>query len=473
MTLNQLILIVRARLRLVVTVLLTITLAAVITAAFLPKLYTAQAKLVVDVRSADSVLGAPGLPFTSPAYMNTQAELITSARVVDLAIKQLKLKDNAELHTQWERSGSGRVDFDTWLTDYLISKVQVTSGKESNTLTISASLGDPALSAKLANGLARAYIQTAVELNVEPAKEYVQVFDQQLQEARDALITAQTRLSNFQRDNGLVVVSDERMDVETSRLNELSSALTQAQSQRADQASRAASSGNDALLQDPTNVIVINSLRTQLKQKQADLAEASARIGENHPEYARLKAEVDALQRSVQEEATRNNATLNATTRASLGREATIKRAVEEQRNKILQLKAQRDAAMTLQRDVDAAQKQFELLSTRIGQSEISSRQTTVHANLISEAITPTEPSSPRWGVVLVGALLMGLLMGVGTAYVFEVSAPYVRSIEDLQHIDLPPLGFITQEPLLISTSPTATTAYGRLKYRMRQTLLS
>lgn len=472
MTLNQLFLIVRARLRLVVTVLLVITLSAIITAAFLPKLYTAQAKLLVDVRSADSVLGTPGLPFTSPAYMNTQAELITSARVVSLAIKQLKLKDNETLHAQWERTGSNRPAFDQWLTDFLISKVQVSSGKESNTLTISASMADPTLSAQLANALARAYIQTAIELNVEPAKEYVQVFDQQLQEAREALIEAQTRLSNFQRDNGLVVVSDERMDVESARLNELSSALTQAQAQRADQASRAASSGSDALLQDPTNVIVINSLRTQLKQKQADLAEASARIGENHPEYARLKAEVDALQRSVQEEASRNNATLNATTRASMNREATIKRAVEEQRSKILQLKAQRDAAMTLQRDVDAAQKQFELLSTRIGQSEISSRQTTTHANLISQALVPTEPSSPRWSIVIAGALLMGLLMGVGTAYVSEVSEPFVRSVEDLQHIDLPPLGLVSGG-VLTNQPDTAMGTYGRLKCRMRQALLS
>ncbi|MFN4329826.1 MAG: GNVR domain-containing protein [Limnobacter sp.] len=447
MTLNQLMLIVRARLHLVLLTLLTVVVMAMLTASLMPKSYLAQSKLIVDMRSADSVLGSTGVPLTSPSYMNTQGELVSSSRVIHQAIEQLKLEDNDDLKALWADSGETEQTFKTWLTNFIRAHLQVIPGKESNTVAIQVSTDSPEFSAVLANGLARAYIKTAIELNVEPAREYAQIFDRQLREARDDLIHAQSRLSEFQRERGLVVVSDERMDVESSRLNELSSALTQFQAQRADQASRAASSGDEALLQDPSNVMVLNSLRTQLKQKESQLAEASARIGENHPEYNRLKAEVVALQAAVKEEATRSNASLNASTRASYGREATIRKAVEEQRNKILKLKENRDAAMALQRDVDVAQKQFELVSTRTSMSEISSRQTTAHAHLVSEAIPPAHPSSPRWTLVALGSLVFGLVLGLTVACVTELLDRRVRSTDDLALTELPLLGLVSALP--------------------------
>lgn len=473
MTLNQLMLIVKARLNLVLITLTVVTIVALITVALLPKSYMAHARLIVDMRSADSVLGSSGLPVTSPAYMNTQADLASSARVIQLAIKQLKLEESAELRELWERRSNEELTYNAWLVEFIRKAIQIIPGKESNTITISTTSPSPEFSALLANGLAKSYIKTAIELNVEPAREYAQIFDQQRQEAREELIKAQTRLSDLQREQGLVVVTDDRMDVENARLNELSSALTQFQAQRADQASRAASAGVDALLQDPANGMVLNNLRTQLQQKQTMLAEASARIGVNHPEYTRLKAEVTALEQSVEEEAARSNASLNAGTRASYGREATVRRAVEEQRLKILKLKENRDAAMALQRDVDAAQKQFELVSNRTSMSEISSRQTTAHAHLITEAAVPTKPSTPHWLVIGLGAALFGSVLGLCVACIAELLDPRVRSAEDLTALDLHMLGIVsTPQRVHTGGGGSASPTYVGLLARMRQALI-
>ncbi|HEX4878292.1 MAG TPA: hypothetical protein VFV39_00475, partial [Limnobacter sp.] len=373
MTINQLLLIFQARLHVVLATLALVTAGAVLMAWSTPNKYTATATLIVDVRSPDSVFGNAGLPLSSPAYMNTQSQLAVSARVIQLAISNLKLSDNQLLQGLWKRAGSDKQSFDHWLIDYIQENTTVAPGKESNTLALSVSTKWPELSALIANGMARSYIATAVAMNVEPAKDYAQLFEQQRQEARKELIEAQARLSDFQRERGIVVVSDEHIDVENARLNELSSALTQIQAERAGQVGRAASAGEAGLLQDPTSNVVLNTLRTQLQQKQSLLAEASARIGENHPEFQRLRAEVAALQTSVEEETRRSNATLGAGARAALAREASIKKALEEQRQRVLELTRNRDSAMALKRDLDAAQRQFELLATRSSMSEISS----------------------------------------------------------------------------------------------------
>ena len=75
MTFNQLQLIFRAHLQVIVIIMFVVLFGALVTAFLIPKSYTAKATLVIDVRSPDSVFGNSGLPLTSPAYMNTQAEI--------------------------------------------------------------------------------------------------------------------------------------------------------------------------------------------------------------------------------------------------------------------------------------------------------------------------------------------------------------------------------------------------------------
>ena len=453
MTLNQLQLIFRAHIRITLITLAAMVAGALLMTALLPTTYKARSTLVVDVRTPDSILGNSGLPFTSPAYMNTQAELASSVRTVELAITNLKLLEREELKTLWEDKGAKKQPFKPWLVQWIRGNMTVIPGQESNSLNIAVSTQWPELSAELANGLAQAYINTSVAMNVEPAKVYAQFFDEQLKKARNDLIQAQARLSDFQRERNIVVASDDQIDVENARLNELSSALTQTQNDRAERQGRANSSGESGLLQDPNSNLVLNNLRTQLQQKQSLLAEASARIGVNHPEYLRLKAEVDALGNSVREEILRSNATLSAGARASGMREASIRKEIEDQRARILTLTENRDSARTLKHDVEAAQKQFELVSTRTGMSEISSRQATANAFLVSQASPPIRPDSPGFLIILLSASLFGVVLGLVISCGVEFLDRRVRSKDDLSLIDLPPLAIFsdktTSRPLL------------------------
>lgn len=437
MTLNQLQLIFRAHLKVILITIALVVAGAVATTILLRDEYKASATLVVDVRSADSILGNSGLPLMSPGYMNTQAELASSRRVVEKAISTLKLEENEPMKAQWEENVSDSRSYRQWLVDFVQSSMKVSPGKESNTLSIVVSSRSPEFSAELANGLAQAYISTSIAMNVEPAKNYVQFFEEQQKKARNDLIEAQNRLSDFQRERGIVIVTDDQIDVENARLAELSSALTETQNRRADQVGRASSAGAQGLLQDPISNVVLNSLRSQLQQKQSALAEASARIGENHPEYQRLKAEVDSLQNSVSTEIARSNATLRAGARASASQEATIQKALEDQRSRILKLTENKDSAMALQRDLDAAQKQFEMVATRTSMSEISSQQTSANVFLVSSASAPINPSSPGLPVVLLSALLFGLVLGLVISCAIEFMDHRVRSSDDLTLVGL------------------------------------
>src|SRR6476619_8221624 len=80
-------------------------------------------------------------------------------------------------------------------------------------------------------------MDTTLNLRVEPAKQASPWFHEQVRGLRSSVEEAQAKLAAFQREKGILIV-DERTDVETGRLAELSSQALQATSTSYDNASR-------------------------------------------------------------------------------------------------------------------------------------------------------------------------------------------------------------------------------------------
>ncbi|MBL3200653.1 chain length determinant protein EpsF, partial [Klebsiella pneumoniae] len=72
--------------------------------------------------------------------------------------------------------------------------------------------------------------------------QYASWFAGQSKALREGLEKAQSKLSAFQQESG-IVATDERLDIENARLAELSSQYTAIQAQRSDSSSRQAQVG--------------------------------------------------------------------------------------------------------------------------------------------------------------------------------------------------------------------------------------
>src|SRR5690606_11394619 len=125
----------------------------------------------------------------------------------------------------------------------------------------------------------QAYLDTTIELRVEPAKRFATLFDEQLKGARERLEQAQGKLSAYQREKGLIA-SDERIDVENIRLSELSSQLVGLQSLTAESRSRQAQIGSSST--EVLNNPLVAGLKADLSRQEARLKELSSRLGPQH-----------------------------------------------------------------------------------------------------------------------------------------------------------------------------------------------
>lgn len=442
MSFSQFISILKAR-WLAASIIIAVIVAAALTASLLlPKQYTASAAVVADIKSPDPIAGIVLNAMTAPGYMATQVDIIQSDRVAQSVVRQLKLTSSPELREQWQQSTEGRGDLGAWIARLVQRKLDVRPSRESNVININYTAADPKFAAAMANAFVKAYIETSVELRVDPAKQYSSFFETQAKDQREKLEAAQNRLSAYQKEHG-ILVSDERLDVENQRLNELTSQLVQLQSLSADSKSRSnqAKSGADQL-QDVINNPLIGALRADLSRQEAKLQETNARYGEAHPQVVELKANIVELRSRIDYETKRVGKSVDASDSINRTREAEVRGAIEAQRARLLKMRAQRDEVSVLVKDVEAAQRSYDAVNARATQSSLESQANQTNISVLTPATEPSEPSGPKVVRNTALAAFVGTLIAIAFAFLREILDRRVRTVEDMTDlVGIPVIG--------------------------------
>ena len=440
MNLHQILLILRARYRLILLMLLMTVGAALAVSLYLPKQYIATSAVVVDVKSPDPVIGVYLPAISMPGYMATQVDILNSVRVAQKVVKLTQQDKDAKAMADWQAATGGKGSFEVWLVARMQRGLDVRPSRESNVININYKAGDPVAAAAIANAYAKAYIDTTVDMKVEPAREFARYFESQGKVLRDNVENAQNRLSEYQQRKG-IVASDERLDSETAKLNELSSQLTVVQGQTADAESKMSVGG--ALPEVAQNSMLM-SLRADVARLEARLQDASGNFGVNHPQYQRMQAELTELKARLAAETRYVSSGISASRNVGRGREAQLRAAMELQKKKVLELKLLRGELGVLQRDVESAQKAFEAVSQRYNQASLESQATQSNVSMLTQASEPLSAASPKTLVNLIAALVMGTLLGIGAVFLLEFLDRPVRSLDDLSELlQLPALGVV------------------------------
>jgi succinoglycan biosynthesis transport protein ExoP len=443
MNFSQFVAVLRARWQLAALVFLTTVTLAVVLSLVLPKKYTGSASVVVEVKP-DPITGMFGT-MMNPSMMATQVDIIGSDRVARRVIRNLKLDQSEQVRAQWQEDTDGKGTVEDWLVDLFQKQLDVKPSRESNVIVVSYKAPDPNFAAALANAFVQAYVDTSLELRVDPARQYSGFFDKRAKEARDTLEAAQTKLSEYQRENG-IVGNDERLDVETGRLNELSSQLVQMQAVASESNSRRAQirKGNGEGMTEALNNPVIGNLKVDLGRAEANLEELNTRLGPNHPQVQQVRANIAELRSRIAAEVKRVGGGVGITASVNSARVREVREQLDAQRAKVLQMKEGRDAMAVLQRDVESAQRAYETINTRLTQTSLESQTQQSNVSILSAATPPLIPSSPKLLLNTLLAIFLGGLLAVGSTLVREFQDRRVRGAQDLvDALGLPMLGVI------------------------------
>jgi polysaccharide biosynthesis transport protein len=447
MTLHQFFLLLQARWRVAVFIPLVAILAALAVSLMLPKKYTAQTAVLVDVRSPDPVAGVAVSGIVAPSYMATQVDIIAGDRVAQRVIKTLRMDEDPVAKERWMSATQGRGTMDAWLVESLQKNLDVRPSRESNVINITFKGNTAESAAEIANTFAQSYLDVNLALKTEPARLYAVWFDEQTKASRMKLEDAQARLSNFQQKAG-IVSSDERTDYETAKLGQLSTQLTAVQGETTDSQSKRAARGDTVaeVMQSP----LINGLKTDVARLDSKLQEMSVNLGENHPQRQRAESELAALKSRLASETARISSSIETTYRVGKDRERELQGAVASQKARVLALNKERDELNVYRRDVEAAQRAYENVSQSASQTRLQSLTNQTNVVRLNTAVAPLLPSSPKLLLNLLIAAFGGTLLGVACALLLELANRRVRSAEDLvQMLDLPVLASISSSRML------------------------
>jgi chain length determinant protein EpsF len=440
----------RARFGVFVLVLAATMVAAAATSLMLPKTYKATVALLMDARNEQSLSSSQRpliLPQERLAFLETQKDIITSKKVARKVVQDLKLAEEPAVREILGDEAPSAAPLEDRVVDAVLRKLKVETS-QSNVIRVSYASPDAAAAARIANAFARAYIGTLLQLHVEPAREAAAWFDEQLKRLRASLEAAQARLTENYQQRG-IVSADERLDVESTRLQALSDESVRAQERssqwdsREQQARNAVRQGaSPDRLPDVLENPFIQRLKGELLLGETRLRQLATQYGRNHPQFQRQVSENQGLREKLNAEMAKIVAGVGSSARQSRDREAALALAMEAQRKRLLGLKQGRNELTVLRRNVESAERAYDAALQRSVTSEVDSRVNQTSVAVLSPAVTPDRPASPRTDLNLALSAVVGVMLGIGIVLLLEMTDRRVRSQDDLENAwDVPLLG--------------------------------
>src|SRR5688572_13126221 len=374
---EQLVPILKARWRRILFTWLAVVGAVLVVSLALPRRYEATSAVAVEMNGTDPI---GGQAVFKPAgavstFIATQADIIRSEAVALGAVRTLGLHQQQPWRDQWQQSTEGRGDFEAWLAGQLLRKLDVRPSRDSNVLTIGFSSRDPEFSAAVANAFVRSFIDTTVQMQTGPARQFNAFFAERAKPLREQIDQARARLSAYEKKHGIAV--GEEPDVETSRLAELNSQLVSLQ----DAAAEANNARKQALaapgdMREVRNDPQVAALTGELVRQEGQLADLRSEFGEQHPAVIQGRQSLSDVRRRLESARRRAAEGLGANSKVLDARLAEVRGQIARQRALVLQRKSERDAAAGLLRDVQNAEKAYAGVLSRASQTALEGANT-------------------------------------------------------------------------------------------------
>jgi polysaccharide biosynthesis transport protein len=398
----QILALLRAHVRQAVMVFVVLVVATVIFVKQLPKSYTAQATVLVNFESNDGARQAPPDMYTN--YLLTQVALLQNREELLAVIDRLGLTRDPEFTAGFKNDGINTLR--DWVEKSLRGHLAVEQGKGLQLLYVSATSKDRNKAAQIANTLVEVYQARESNHDDDSSSGRTHEYSEQLTDLKGKVTAAEQQMAEFRQRTGITDIKEQN-DVETQALAALEQQLVATQNLR-----RTAESKNtaDQASSDPVmGSALIQNLKNQLSTLQAELAQSSATLGPKHPKVLELQSQIAAAHHTLDREMQNFSQNSSATVTSAAELEGKLKRAVDDQRTKVVKTRQLQDEGQKLQLELDSAQTVYKRALDSYDQVMFAS------SSIVSRATAPLAPSKPNKMLLLaIGVLLAGAVSLAG-----------------------------------------------------------
>jgi uncharacterized protein involved in exopolysaccharide biosynthesis len=423
----------------------------------------------------------------------TYIELIKSRNIIERVVVKLGLHKEYEEHEpnffkrMWKKSKKElRTLFDETLTFLLYGKIEKIDPLESMVSKLKKKLsaepikdaflfriigefGDPNVAAAIANTAAHIFVEYSKDVLNKKDHEYKEFIKGRKDVSEKELIQLRDALKNFKMQNKITHLKKETelklsalSDFENSlkktenSLKEVTAGTKKVQEQLAQENTFLKSSitiSNNPLVQDlKTRLASLEIERIALLEKYTPVHKGVITVNSQIIEITKILEQ--EVHRIVSDEVTTLN-TVHENLRKELMALETEKHSLEARRTALLSvidkyredLKSVADREMQLsdlELRVNIAESNFTHLSQKYEEARVNEAKRLSEIRVVQEAVPSVYPARPLKVVYAATALLLSLLVGVGTAFILEYANTSIRNVKEAEEVlDLPVLGTI------------------------------
>ncbi|MBW4506564.1 MAG: GumC family protein [Scytonematopsis contorta HA4267-MV1] len=378
--------------------------------------------------------------------LDTEAEIIRSNPIVEKTITHLRLTD---------KKGKPLA------IDEFLKKVKVKSARGTDILQVAYSSSSPKEAADVVNLLMRYYLENNIHINQTQATAAKRFLSKQLPEVEARVIRAETVLRRFKEENKIVALEAEATKG-VERLTQLSDQITQAQANLLDVESRSKLLQSQLKLNSQQAVDMgnlsqskgVQQVLTEYQKAQDELAVAKTRYTNEHPAIANLTAKTAVLKNQMKQRVSENLGSKQPALQQNLQMgelkqnltaqlvQSDIERSALANRVNILKnaylLSQKRLSALPqleqkqqqLERQLQVARSTYEEMLKRSQEVDVVVNQNVGNARVVSAALVPNKPVSPKIPLYLALGGFLGMLLGVGSALMLEAMDKSPKTIE-------------------------------------------
>lgn len=418
-----------------------------------PKLYQAQATLVVNSFSDNILNGVQDLvPVGTGGFWGNDAFYEKERRILGSRSVARRAGENIGILTNDKVTGlstiadeaeklKARAKLDP--ADFVLGRYSLEQEPSKNIIHVKAIEQDPQLAADVANGVADAYTELNLERRIQGTNDAGNWLSIQHMDLKRKLEQSEADMYAFMEENAVLNASlDSQLDEILQRLTAFNKTLASVQAQRIE--NRLDAKVLSEVKDNPDLLETISAIRdapiiAALKAKRieldADRSLLSSRYKTAHPKMKAIDEQIQLVNNNLDKEVNSVLISLKRQQASLAETEAGLKQAIQKERQKEASLNKLQLQYNRLKREVETNEKLFGMITTRLKEAGLTGALRVNNVMVLERALTPASPFKPNVSRNVLSAILLGLLAGIGLAIGASMLDNTIKNQEDIEKL--------------------------------------
>jgi len=304
----------------------------------------------------------------------------------------------------------------------------------SRLMDISFESTSPELSAQVVNAHIRNFIDQNRRSHYDATTAATTWLTDQLDELKIKVKNSEDARLDYERKNQIWEL-DDKQNLTTQRLSEISRQLIEAQGERMKKQSlfEFAKQGDADVVPQIRDSVGVQDLLRRRSELNGQYTEAVNQYGPNFPKVLRLQSQLKEIDQNLDREKRAVVARLGSEYHEAQQREELLTRTLDQQKSEANLMSERMVQYNILKRDAEADKALYDGLLTKLKEAGISAALQSSNIRVVDPAMIPSYPSRPAKARNVALAFLVGLVGGIGLAILREYMDNTVKTPDDVE----------------------------------------